>query len=133
MIGNPLMKTRTLILKTNAYKSIYNVSKYGKESAYLGSLDNILHKPLLEWAGTFFDRATAEMNGEFNLTIIGNEFEVALLGALSRNCDKCKSINCFDNDNDVSAKKRLDQLCEIAGKYNIEYEATASTPQISIT
>lgn len=105
-----------VIIRLNPYKETHSISINGKPLSLYSELNNYLNEPFLEWADKVFHSIEVELNDNFILEVIGEEFEHLLLKQLSNSSDLCNEVIYRHCSIDISLEKRLEMLREFYSK-----------------
>ena len=107
-----------LKLKLNPYKDINIASLDDKPLSPYSELSNYLREPFLKWAGKFLEAAEREINDDYQLIVIGEEFEKNFLRDMQSDFDACQDYKTESFSIPYSVNDRynlVDQLLQKCG------------------
>lgn len=108
-----------LKLKLNPYKDMNIASLDDKALSPYSELNNYIKEPFLKWADKLLDAAERELNDDFRLVVIGEEFETKFLLDMQCEFDSCISYENEQYQINYSVNERFEIIQELANKYSL--------------
>lgn len=114
----------TLRLKLNPYKDINIASIEDKPLSPYSELNNYMKEPFLKWAYKFIETTERELNDDFNLIVIGEEFEVGFLNDMQKEFESCVSYEKDSFQINYTVDERYNLMIELASKYGVNFDSS---------
>jgi len=107
----------TLRIKLNPYKDINIASLDDRPLSPYSELNNFMKEPFLKWAYQLLEATERELNDDFRLTVVGEEFETAFLNDMQNDYDACVSYEQEKFQIAYSVEQRYQIIRELSIKY----------------
>lgn len=111
----------TLKLKLNPYNDINIASLDGKPLSPYSEMSNFLKEPFLKWAGDLLEAAEREINDDFQIIVMAEEFETKMLHDMQNDFDACQDIKKDDFQLSYSVNERYEFVVQLLKKYDVDY------------
>lgn len=115
----------SLKLKLNPYKDINIVSIDDKPLSPYSELNNYMKEPFLKWADKLLEAIEREINDDYRLVVIGEEFEAKFLKDMQNDYNSCLSYEIEKFQISYSISERYDMVSQLAIKYGISIDSTS--------
>lgn len=115
----------TLKIKLNPYKDINIASLENKPLSPYSELINYLKEPFLKWADKLMDAAEKEINDDYKLVVMAEEFETKFLKDMQNNFDACKEYATEKFKIPYSIEERYKIILQLLQRYNLQFSTEA--------
>lgn len=109
----------TLKIELNPYKDENMASLNGKALSSYSELSNYLKEPFLKWAGNLLAAAEREINDDFELVVIAEDFEKLFLHDMQDNFDSCLNYEAHSFAISFSVDDRFALACNLVNKHEV--------------
>lgn len=110
----------TLKIKLNPYKEVNIVSLDEKALSPYSELNNYMKEPFLKWADKLLSAAEREINDDYELVVVGEQFETLFIKDMQNDYDACQSYTNEPYQISNTVDERFDLIKQLAIKYGIQ-------------
>ncbi|MCR5597871.1 MAG: Ig-like domain-containing protein [Lachnospiraceae bacterium] len=110
-----------LKIKLNPYKNLNTALLDEKPCNQYSELSNYIKEPFLNWADRLLESAENEINDNYSLIVIGENFERLFLQDMQNDYDACLDYGTDDYDIDFLANDRYQKVLPLAKKYGVSF------------
>lgn len=114
------MAVNEVMIKLNPYEQINEITINGKTIASYSELNNFVKAPFLQWAYRFFGAVERELNDQFTLTVIGEDFETKFLEDMSKCVKSCIRCRRGQFPIDMEYDERIEEFSNLCSMYGEE-------------
>lgn len=115
----------SLKLKLNPYTDVSIASMDDKPLSPYSELNNYMKEPFLKWADKILEATEREINDDFDLMVVAEDFESLFLNDMQSDFDACKTYITEKFRLNYSVSQRYDMLIQLAMNYGVSIDSAS--------